>query len=174
MTIQSATLVAQLRATQLGTNDFGGGGIFQPDVSAVINLTNGTAAGQANLLWADERTLGSGANDDLDLNGVLTSAFGATISAVELVALIVINAPINGTANTTNLTIGGGANPVVGFLGGTTPTIGPIRPGSFVFLGSSDAAGFGAITAGTGDILRISNSAGASATYQIAILARNA
>lgn len=174
MTIQNATLVAQLRATQLGTNDFGGGATFTPDISAVINLTNGTAAGQANLLWADERTVSSASNDDLDLNGVLTSAFGATISAVELVALLVINAPKTGAANTTNLTIGGATNPVTGFMGGTTPTIGPIRPGSFVFLGSSDVAGFGAITASTGDILRIANSSGAAATYQIAILARNA
>lgn len=172
MTIQSATLVAQLRATQIGPNDFGG--VFQPDVSSVINLVNGTAAGQANILFTDERTITTGANDDLDLNGVLTNAFGATVSAVEIVALLVINAPRSGAANTTNLTIGGGTNPVTGFLGGTTPTIGPIRPGSFVFLGSSDAAGFGVVTAGTGDILRIANSAGASATYQIAILARNA
>lgn len=172
MTIQNATLVAQLRATQIGPNDFGG--VFQPDVSSVINLVGGTAAGQANILFTDERTITTGANDDLDLNGVLTNAFGATVSAVEIVALLVINAPRSGAANTTNLTIGGGTNPVTGFLGGTTPTIGPIRPGSFVFLGSSDAAGFGVVTAGTGDILRIANSAGASATYQIAILARNA
>jgi hypothetical protein len=92
------------------------------------------------------------------------------------VALFVINGPRDSAAapNTTNLTIGGGTNPVVGFMGGTTPTIGPIRPKSFVFLGSSDAAGFGAVTASTGDILRIANSSGAAATYQIAIVARNA
>jgi hypothetical protein len=169
----AATLVAQLRANQTGANDFGGP-VFTPELSQIISLTDGTAAGQANILWADERTVASASNDDLDLNGVLIDAFGATVAAVELVALLVINARKSGAANTTNLTIGGGSNPVVGFLGGTTPTIGPIRPGSFVFLGSSDAAGFGAITAGTGDILRIANSSGAAATYQIAIVARNA
>lgn len=173
MTIQSATLVAQLRANQVGANDFGGPN-FTPEIQAILNFTNGTGANQANILWADQRTIATAANDDLDLNGVLTNAFGATVSAVELVAIIVINAPRSGAANTTNLTIGGGANPVTGFLGGTTPTIGPIRPGGFVFLGCGDAAGLGAVTAGTGDILRIANSAGASATYQIAILARNA
>ena len=169
----AATLVAQLRANQTGSNDFGGPA-YTPTIEQLITLSDGTGAGQANILWADQRTVGSASNDDLDLNGVLTDAFGTTVSAVELVALLVINAPKTGSANTTNLTIGGGSNPVVGFLGGTTPTIGPIRPGSFVFLGSSDAAGFGAITAGTGDILRIANSSGASATYQIAIVARNA
>lgn len=169
----SATLVAQLRAVQTGANDFGGPS-YTPEVDQLITLTSGTGAGQADILWCDQRTVSSASNDDLDLSGVLTDAFGATITAVELVALIVINAPQSGSANTTNLTIGGGSNPVVGFLGGTTPTIGPIRPGSFVFLGSSDAAGFGAITAGTGDILRIANSSGASATYQIGIIARSA
>lgn len=173
MAISSAVMVAQLRVTETGTNDFGGPS-FTPEMQALISLVDGTAAGQANIVWADERTVGTGANDDLDLAGVLTSAFGTTIAAAELVALFVINGSRSGAANTTNLTIGGGTNPVTGFLGGTAPTIGPIRPGSFVFLGSSDAAGFGAITAGTGDILRITNSAGASATYQIAILARNA
>lgn len=169
----AATLVAQIRATQTGSNDFGGPS-YTPEIQQLITLADGTGAGQANLFWADQRTVASASNDDLDLAGVLVDAFGATITAVELVALLVINAPRSGSANTTNLTIGGGTNPVVGFLGGTTPTIGPIRPGSFVFLGSSDAAGFGAITASTGDILRIANSSGAAATYQIAIIARNA
>ena len=169
----TATLVAQFKATQTGANDFGGP-TFTPEVSKIISLTSGTSAGMADIVWCDQRTVSSASNDDLDLSGVLTDAFGATVTAVELVALIVINAPASGTANTTNLAIGGATNPVVGFLGGTTPTIGPVRPGSFVFLGSSDAAGFGAITAGTGDILRIANSAGAAATYQIALVARSA
>jgi hypothetical protein len=165
-------MIAQVRGTQTGGGDFGGPLPFE--MQSVINLATGTAAGQANLVWLDERTVASATNDDLDLNGVLSTAFGATIAAVELVALFVINAPKSGTANTTNLSIGGGSNPVVGFLSGTTPVIGPIRPGSFVFLGSSDAAGYGAITASTGDILRIANSSGAAATYQIGIIARNA
>jgi hypothetical protein len=168
----TSELSIRLRATQLGTNDFGGA--FQPTMEALLQTSFGTAANQANLLFIDERTVTTGANDDLDLAGVLTNAFGATITAAELVAVFIINAPRSGAANTTNLTIGGGSNPVVGFLGGTTPTVGPIRPGGFFCIGAGDAAGIGAVTAGTGDILRITNSSGASATYQIAILARNA
>ena len=41
-------------------------------------------------------------------------------------------------------------------------------------LAAGDAAGLGAVTAGTGDILRIANSSGATAKFQIAILARSA
>jgi hypothetical protein len=173
MTIQSATLTARLSAVDLGTNDFGGP-VFNPTMEAIISLTNGTAAGQADLVFFDERTVASATNLDLDLNGVLLDAFGVTINAVELVALFIINAPRSGAANTTALTLGGGTNPVLGFLGGTIPTIGPIRPGSFVLIGSTDAAGYGAIVAATGDILRIANAAGASNTFQIAFIARSA
>lgn len=170
----SASIVAQLRATQLGSNDFGGPQ-FNPTMEKVTTLTMGTGEAQADILWIDERTVTTGANDDLDLNGVLTNAFGATVSAVEIVAIFVINEPRAGTpANTTNLTIGAGTNPVTGYLGGTTPTIGPVRPGNFVLLGGPNVGGFGVVTAATGDILRIANSAGASATYQIAIVARSA
>lgn len=171
MALTTETLV-RLKATQTGANDFGGS--FSPTMQVLLQTADGTGAGQADILFMDERTVASASNDDLDLAGVLTSAFGATITAAELVAVFVINARRSGAANTTNLTIGGGSNPVVGFLGGTTPTIGPIRPGGFVMIGCGDAAGIGAVTAGTGDILRIANSSGAAATYQIAILARTA
>lgn len=170
----SATMVAELRATQLGPNDFGGPN-FSPVMSKLTTLTMGTGEAQADILWIDERTVASATNDDLDLNGVLTNAFGAVINAVEIVAIFVINEPRAGTpVNTTNLTIGGATNPVTGFLGGTTPTIGPIRPGNFVMLGGPNVGGFGVVTASTGDILRIANSSGAAATYQIAIVARSA
>lgn len=165
-------ITASISAVQAGSNDFGGPA-FAPNVAARLNTILGTGAGQADILFVDERTVASASNDDLDLAGVLANAFGATIAAAELVAILIINAPVGGTANTTNLTIGGGTNPVVGFLGGTTPTIGPIRPGGFVLLGCGDAAGLGVVTAGTGDILRIANSSGAAARYQIAIVARS-
>ena len=168
----STEILVRLKATQNGPNDFGGS--FSPTMQALLQTAAGTGANQADILFIDERTVNSATNDDLDLAGVLTSAFGATITAAELVAVFVINARREGAANTTNLTIGGGSNPVVGFLGGTTPTIGPIRPGGFVMIGCGDAAGIGAVTASTGDILRIANSSGAAATYQIAILARTA
>jgi hypothetical protein len=165
-------IVASIQAVQAGPNDFSGL-TFAPLIRQSLETSLGTGANQADILFADERQVAASSNDDLDLVGVLTNAFGALISAAELVAVLIINAPLSGAANTTNLTIGGGTNPVVGFLGGTTPTIGPIRPGGFVFLGCGDAAGLGVVSAGTGDILRIANSAGATARYQIAIVARS-
>jgi hypothetical protein len=167
-----AQIRAGISATQTGPTDYPSQ--FTPNVERVMRLVNGTTAGQADILFADERTVASDTSDDLDLAGVLTNAFGATITAAELVALLIINAPKTGAANTTTLTIGGGSNPVVGFLGGTTPTIGPIQPGGVVLLAADHASGLGAITAATADILRITNSAGAAAKYQIVILARSA
>lgn len=136
-------------------------------------LTEGTTVGKFDLVYTAERTVTTGANDDIDLSGVLVSPLGTSVVAAEIVALLIINRQRNGTANTTNLTIGAGANPWIGALG-ATHTIGPIRPGGVVMLAASDAAGLGAVTAGTGDILRVANSAGASNTYQIAILGRTA
>lgn len=167
-----ATLTAQIEAFEDGPNAFADD--FAPLVRKVLRITDGTTANKADILYAAQRAVTTGANDDIDLAGVLTNAFGETITAAELVAILVINEPVTGAANTTALTIGAGSNPFVGFLGGTTPTIGPLRPGAAFMLFAGDAAGIGTVTAGTGDILRITNASGATANYQIAILARSA
>lgn len=160
-------------ATLTGQN-----GLANPSFMPIINLAmayaDGVAAGQADILYAATRTVASGANDDIDLNGTaIQNALGANIAMLEIVAILIINAPPSGVANTTNLTVGSGTNPVSGWLGGTTPTVGPIRPGGVLLRAETDAAGVCAVVAATGDILRIANSAGAAATYQIAILGRS-
>lgn len=167
----AATLTVRLSATQTGPNDFTDK--FTPLIEKIQKITDGTTTNKADILFCDERSISTGANDDIDLAGSLTDAFGVTITAAEIVAILVINAPISGSANSTDLTIGAGANPFIGFLG-ATDTIGPIKPGGFFMLGAGHASGIGAVTAGTGDILRIANSSGATVTYQIAILARTA
>lgn len=167
----TATFTAKLSAEQTGPNTFADE--FEPALSKIQRIVDGTAAGQADLIYAAERSLASASNDDLDLSGGLTDAFGATITMAEVMGIVVINEAANGTANTTDLTIGGATNPFVGFLG-ATDTIGPIKPGGTFMMFAGDAAGIGAVTAGTGDILRIANSAGATANYQIAIIGRSA
>ena len=169
----TSTILAQFDAVQTGANDFAADK-FVPKMQYLQKTTDGTTANKADMLWMDQRVITTGANDDIDLAGVLTDVFGTTITMAEVVLLFLINAPRSGSANTTDLTIGIGSNPFLGFLGGTTPTIGPIKPGGMIMIGAGDAAGIGTVTAGTADILRVANSAGASATYQIAILARSA
>jgi hypothetical protein len=165
----TAEILARLKIVQSGSNDFGGPN-FTPVVETLINLTDGVAANQANLAFVDERTLATGATDSIDLAGVLTDAFGATIAAAEIVALMIINKPRAGTpANTTDLTIGGGSN---GVFASAMPFV--LKPGAVLLLAAGDAAGVKTVTAGTADILTVVNSSGASAKYQLAILARNA
>lgn len=169
----SGSIDLKINATESSTNDFGNP-TWAGALSHAFSLADGTAANQFDLVFADERTIASASNDDLDLSGVLTTPMGTTITAAEAVMIVIANKQKDGTANTTDLTIGGGSNPFTGFLGGTTPTVGPIKPGGFFAIGSPDAAGIGTITAATADILRISNSSGATNTYQIFIFARTA
>lgn len=165
----TAELYARLKINQTGSNDFGGPS-FQPVIETLIQLTDGVAANQANIAFADERTLASGATDSIDLAGVLTDAFGATIAAAEIVAILIINKPRAGSpVNTTDLTIGGGTN---GVFATAFPLV--LKPGAVLLAGAGDAAGIKIVTPGTADILTIINSAGAAAKYQIAVLARNA
>ncbi|WP_434612077.1 hypothetical protein [Tabrizicola sp. M-4] len=167
-----ATIGISWKASQASPNSLFGA-LESSEMRAAINTSLGTGADQADILYMAQRTILTGANDDIDLAGVLTNAFGQVITAAEIVALFIHNQPISGADNTTNLTIGGGTNPVTGLLGGTTPTIGPIRPRGFMLLGNPGATGICPVTAGTGDILRVANSAGATINYQIAILARS-
>lgn len=166
-------ILLRLKATQTGSNDFGNDS-FKPTMKKELQTTDGTTANKADILFIDERSVATASNDDIDLAGSLSDAYGATITAAEIVAIFIINEAKDGTANTTDLTIGGATSPFVGFLGGTTPTIGPIKPGGFVMIGAGDAAGIGTVTGGSADELRIANSSGATATYQIAIVARTA
>lgn len=170
----NGTLTLALRAALTGTADFGAP-VSNVDFTQAFTFADGTAAGQADIIWTDERTVASASNDDIDLSPIV-DAIGVSRAPVEIVGIILVNAPRSGAANTTNLTLGVGTNPVTpGFLGGTTPTVGPIRPGGMFMIWNSDnAAGFGAITATTADILRIANSSGAAATYQIAVVGRSA
>jgi hypothetical protein len=174
MTISSAQLSIGFKASQSGGNNAFGSTYWNGEMSVIQGFVDGTVANKFDRLYMSERTVNASTNDDLDLSGVLTDIFGATIAAAELVGILLINAPKAGSpANVSNLTLGGGSNPVVGFLGGATPTVGPIKPGGCFVLMNPDATGLATITAGTGDILRIANGSGGAATYQIALLMRS-
>jgi hypothetical protein len=175
MTISNAELAVSFKAAQSGGSNAFGSLYWNGAMSLVQAFSDGTSANKFDRLYMAERTVGASSNDDIDLAGVLTDIFGATIAAAELVGIVLINDPKSGNNNASNLTLGGGSNPATsGFLGGTTPTIGPIKPGGCLVLMNPDATGLGTITAGTGDILRIANGAGGGNTYQIALLMRSA
>lgn len=164
----TAKLLVEFTADQEGSNDFGGPS-FEPKLRRLMNFASGVGADQADIVFVDERTLAASATEDLDLAGVLTDAFGATIAAAEVVGLIVEA----DAANTNNVVVGDATAPVPLF-GGTNPTV-AVKPGGIFVLFAPNAAGQFTVGAGATDDLKIANSSsGTSVIYRIAVLARSA
>jgi hypothetical protein len=134
-----------------------------------LALTSGTGANQVDRMWYAERTLNSGANEDLDLVGGFTDSLGVPFSPARFRALLIYSLP----GNTTPLVVKpGAANGIVGLFGAPGHTL-TIRPGGLFLVFGPDAIGY-ALTTGTGDVLNIANGAGAPATYDIVLLAASA
>lgn len=150
-------------------------GVSQPAAPAVVsrllNLLSGTAAGQADKLYAATRQIAASSNDDLDLAGVLTDDFGNTVTFAR-VKLLYVGAA---AANANNVVVGAAAANQWATLLNSTGTV-TLRPDAFLLgaAGKADATGY-AVTAGTGDILRVANGAGGSVVnYDIVIVGASA
>ena len=141
------------------------------DESVGMTFANGTGAGQADKWVSAERTLLTGATEDLDLSGSLTDIFGAAVVLADIVGFALYSL----TTNTTNLTVGAASsNQWTGALNAAGTVT--LRPGQWMAFGcalSTDATGF-PVVAGTGDLLKVLNAAGASATYRVYALGRSA
>jgi hypothetical protein len=132
-------------------------------------IADGTGAAQADLSWHDIRTLAATSNDDLDLSGVLTDIFGATVAMAKLKMLYIENP----TTNDGNLEIGAaGTNPIVGFFADISDKI-TIKPGGFVLIASPTVAGY-AVAAGSADVLRVRNAGSVSVNYTIIAIGTSA
>lgn len=167
----TSEITVRLKARQTGANDFGGPD-FTPLMERIFQFTDGTTANKADILYVDERAFSASTADPIDLAGVLSNAFGQTITAAEVVAVLIINASIAGVANTVNLAVGAGSSPWFGLFGATGDVIN-VPPGGAFLAVAPDASGYGAVTAGTGDTLTVTPGA-AAGSYQVAILARSA
>lgn len=136
-----------------------------------VHLESGTTAGKADLRFADTRTLAASATEDLDLAGVLLSAFGSALTFVRVKGIFI--AAASGNAN--NVVVGNATSNAWAGLLNATGTL-TLRPGATfaAMAGSTDATGM-AVTAGTGDLLKVANSgAGTSVTYDIVIIGASA
>jgi hypothetical protein len=136
------------------------------EFTKALDLASGTGLNQADRIFHDQRTLAASASEDLDLAGGLTDAFGATLTFARVKGLIIVAA----AANTNNVVIGNAtANAFVGPFGAATHTL-AVRPGGVLALFAPDATAY-AVTAGTGDLLKVLNSAGGtSVTYDLIIV----
>jgi len=167
----SGTLLAVSGFAELTTAlDLGTGRAAQT-LSRKMSLANGTAAGQADRVWSDRRTLAASGTEDLDLAGVLLDAFGAAITFARIKGLIIAAS----TANTNNVVVGAAATNPWATLLSATGTV-TLRPGAFLAVGTgqADATGY-AVTAATADLLKVANSgAGTSVTYDVHIIGASA
>jgi hypothetical protein len=140
-------------------------------LSRSMSLASGVAAGQADRVFSDRRTLAASATEDLDLAGALVDAFGATVTFARVKGLVIAAA----AGNTNNVVLGNATSNAWATLLGATSTV-TLRPGAFLALGTgaADAVGY-AVTAGTGDLLKVANSgAGSSVTYDVHIIGASA
>jgi hypothetical protein len=162
----TASIDLGISVSQSGTRNRGSHSFQDSAVFAMKFKAGNAATDQTDVLFSDSRTIAASSNDDLDLRGSLSDALGATVNAAEIVAIYV--EAVSGNIN--NVVVGGApSNAFVGPFGAATHTI-AIQPGQ-CFL--STCKNGWAVTAGTGDILRIANSgAGSSVTYNIFILGR--
>ncbi len=122
-------------------------------------------------MFADRRTLAASASADLDLNGVLTDAFGGTVNLARVKGLYVAAS----AANTNSVVIGNAAANGWATALSATGTV-TLRPGAVLMLmaGAADATAYG-VTASTGDLLHVANSgAGSSVTYDVVIIGASA
>lgn len=124
---------------------------FDSTLKIVQALTSGTTDSKADLIFIDQRTIADGANDDLDLAGGVTDAFGAAITFVTVKG-IYISSP---STNVAGLQIGGAAGAALTTLFGNTSDFIILKKNG-VFMTNSADTGY-AVTATTADILRLTH-----------------
>lgn len=164
----SATIKVSLNATVTKTAD------YESASSAIaqalsVSLTDGTASGQADRIFKDTVTLAASGTADLDLSGSLADIYGTTQAFARLKAIIVT--ADSGNTNNVNVTRPA-SNGVPLFLAASDGIA--VRPGGGFAWIAPDATGI-AVTAGTGDLITFTNSAGTtSVTYSVTLIGASA
>jgi hypothetical protein len=137
--------------------------------SLVASLVNGTAAGQADRIFTDQRTLIASATEDLDLAGVLLDPWGQAITFAKIKAII-LKAAV-GNTNNINVSRPAGATGVPLFL---AISDGFVLPPGFCNAWFGVGAGV-TVTPGTGDLITLTNAAaGTPVTYNVIIIGTSA
>lgn len=138
--------------------------------SLAVALTEGTGSGQANKVYSISGTLSTSATSDIDLSGSLTDMVGNAQVFTGIKALVIVN---RCTTTGVQLQVGAGSNPWISWLIATGDgiKINPSTssaPGFFVLCSPQDSY---AVTAGTADILRLTNLSGSvTLDYDIYII----
>lgn len=86
----SVDLLASI-STVYASGDAQNPGSVNPVLLSTAILSNGTGAGQADIVYSESRNLGAASSEVLDLAGVLSDAFGTTVAAARVIAFQVAN-----------------------------------------------------------------------------------
>jgi hypothetical protein len=137
------------------------------DHKVTISLTDGTGASKADQVVELDGSLAASTNLEIDLAGSLTDMFGDTVTFARVKAVLIEN---DSTEADAVLIVGGAAaNDWTGPFQDSTDKI-EVRPGGIAMFACIDATAW-AVTAGTGDLLKIENESGSNAcTYRITII----
>jgi hypothetical protein len=160
-TVSVSVVGKQSKVGDLGTAKFPFG------LSVEQAFADGTGSGQADRVFTDQRTLAGSATEDLDLAAVLADIYGATITAAKIKAIAIRASVNNNVANSVNVTRPA-SNGVPLFMAAGDGI--SLAPGE-VFVWFAPTGSGKAVTAGTGDLITITNGAGTnSVTYDVVIL----
>lgn len=168
MTTLDTVITAQITSTLTSALDLATGTV-PLDYKKKLTWTSGTGASNSDLIFHDQRTVAASGTDALDLAGSLSSAYGATLTFVEVRALLVYAA----TGNTNNVRLNRPASNGVPLFLAAGDGI-DIPPGG-LFMWVNPADGKVTVTASTGDLINIDNSSsGTSVTYDVVIIGTSA
>jgi hypothetical protein len=136
-------------------------------LNLALSLADGTGAGQADRAFVDTRQLAASGTEDVDLASTLVGIEGSAVTFARVKAIVVVADEDN--TNSVQVTRPA-SNGVPIFMAAGDGVA--VRPGGALILmtGAEDATGY-AVTAGTGDLITLTNSAGGSVVdYTIAIV----
>lgn len=160
----SGRVVSTWRGEYTKTSDVASGE-QNVDSSLSVTYANGVGANQANVFFADTRTLAASATEDLDLTGSLSDVFAASLVNARIKAIRISAA----SGNTNNVIVGAASATQWSTLLNAAGTV-TLHPGAYFEAATPTAAGW-TVTAGTGDLLKIANSGGStSVTYTIELI----
>lgn len=130
------------------------------NVQPSTSFTNGTGAGQVQVLWQAARTL-SGTTDSLNINSAtLTDSYGTPVALTAVKGLYIQN-----TSTTATITVGAAAtNPWTGLFNATGTVT--LQPGDWIVVCSPTAAGWAASS--TSAVIQVTGTSGQG--YQIALV----
>ena len=174
----STTIQMRILGTQTKAFDALATFTGSPDVSANITMADGTGANQSDLMYFElAETIAASGNDQYDLAGALTDAYGDAVVFAKIKAILIKNTATNAEIQVGGGTDGAGTNAWAPWITSTTADKSEavkIEPNNGAFMMIAPNTGW-TVTAGTADILRITNNSGSNeASYQMIIIGTSA